>query len=238
LATKVRDKALLKLQAIDSEIDSLKHAVETAPEIQELKGTEDKLREAGKEDAATKEQIKDIEHVQKKLEDESARLDTKIKGEEKKLYAGTIGNPKELMALQAEISALSEEKDDVDTKFLVGEDDLKDAKDREAGMASEIDGLSRKKADLEKALKEKLRDLNERILILEQDRSEPLKALDETTLKTYGQMREKGHGVAVATVEDRVCGGCHMENSEDSGHGDSAGPVRRCEYCHRILITT
>lgn len=236
LATK-RDKALLALQELDSTLDRMKLDLENMPEKQELIQIEEDLVENKASLATAEKSLTAIEHVQKKREDESKRLEDKIKNEENKLYAGTIGNPKELMALQEEIKILSDEKDTVDTEYLIGLDELAEALAAETEIKNRIDGHEHRSRELSDNIATKTKELETGIAATEEKKIEPLKEIDELTLRIYEQMRVKGHGTAVATAADGVCNGCHLENSEDSGHGEINGPVRRCEYCHRILIT-
>jgi uncharacterized protein len=235
---KKRDKALLALQAIDTAIDQLKQSLENMPEKLELTETEAILREAADKSAGAKEQLGAVEHAQKKREDESARLDEKIKKEEKKLYAGTVNNPKELMSLQQEIKVLTDEKETVDTEYLIGLDELEAAQKTLAEISRDIDEGEKTAKNLKSAIDKKTNEIEKAITSEEEKRMAPLKDIDEMAMKTYEQMRIKGRGVAVAVATEGVCGGCHLENSEDSGHGATDGPIRRCEYCHRILITT
>jgi uncharacterized protein len=237
LATK-RDKALLALQELDSSLDRLKLDLENMPEKQELNQVEEDLEDSRMSLTTAEELLTAIEHVQKKREDESKRLDDKIKNEERKLYAGTINNPKELMSLQEEIKVLSEEKDTFDTEYLIGLDELAKALAEETEIKNRLDDQTTRARDLSDNIESKTKELETSIAEAEEKRDAPLKEIDELTLRAYEQMRVKGHGTAVATAADAVCSGCHLENSEDSGHGEINGPVRRCEYCHRILITT
>lgn len=235
---KKRDKALLVLQEIDSSLDRFKQDIEIMPEKQELALIESTVKETRDKKAEAEEILAVSEHDQKKREDESSRLEEKIKSEEKKLYAGTVNNPKELMSLQQEIKVLSDDKDTVDTEYLIALDELAEAQAQETEMNNALREEVARVKELTETIAKKTKELNESIAAAEEKRQAPLKDLDEMTLKTYEQMRVKGHGTAVAPATDGVCGGCHLENSEDSSHGASDGPVRRCEYCHRILITT
>jgi len=227
----------LELQEIDSTLDRLKKDLETMPEKQELAEIESQLQASRDELAEAEKSVVDVEHSQKKREDESTRFEDKIKNEEKKLYAGTVTNPKELMSLQQEIKVLSDEKDTVDTEYLIGLDELSEAQGLEAGLKNDLRDREEKAKTLAETISKKSRELKEAIAGLAEKRDAALKDIDEMTLKTYEQMRVKGHGKAVAIAAEGVCGGCNLENSEDSGHGPSGGPVRRCEYCHRILIS-
>ncbi len=238
MALNKRDKALLALQNIDSELDRLKQDLESMPEKQELIEIEERLADTREKLAEAETAMGNVEHAQKKREDESSRLETKIANEEKKLYAGTINNPKELMSLQQEIKVLSDEKDTVDTEYLIGLDELSESRAAEDKQKKVIaDGEDRAKA-LTDFIAEQTKETEGKSAAAEEKRKSHVNEIDELTLKTYEQMRVKGRGLAVAAAVEGVCGGCNLENSEDSGHGPSDGPVRRCEYCHRILIST
>ncbi len=232
-----RDAALLKIQEIDSTLDRLKKDSEQIPEKRELNEIRSQLKASRDDRAMAEKSVAAIEHSQKRLEDESKRLEDKIKNEEKKLYAGTVTNPKELMSLQQEIKVLADEKDTVDTEFLLGLDELAKAQSTESELKDDLNDKEDKTETLTETIEKKRLELEEAVAGLEEKRKTVLKDIDETTLEIYDQMRIKGRGIAVAVDVAGVCGGCNLENSEDSGHGPSGGPVRRCEYCHRILIS-
>lgn len=231
------DKFLLKLQKIDSALDNLKHDLENIPERPELDHTETCLREIGVTLAKTREEVTSLEHTRKEREDATARLQAKIAAEEKKLYAGKIGNPKELMSLQQEIRVLESDKDELETEYLVGLDALTEAQEHEQGLAVEEANHTHQAANLKSALISSQARLLHEIEIKEEERETTLKQLDKSVLNEYEMLRAR-NGLAVVTAPEGICGGCYMENSEDSEHNINEKKTRRCEYCHRIIVST
>lgn len=231
-------KTLLETQKLDTEIQGLNREVEGLAEEHHLSDLLEQLKEAREAQKAAEGGIVDLEQRQHKLDGELDLLSSKIKKEEEKLFSGSVMNPKELSAIQAEILSLRKRSDEMETEDL----EMMEAIDR--GLA-EVDSSEKNARDVA-AEERKARDLYARDLADKEHRVRELEArrdafkreLDEETVAIYEKLlRDKG-GLAVAMIDKgKNCGGCHIEFTRTQidrfQHNEG---IFRCEYCRRILV--
>ena len=98
-------KQLLDVQVLDTVLTQLDHRQQQLPERAELADVEEQLA-AIRAEVEQAEQVKhELEKNQKRIEDEVSLIADKISAADKQLYGGTIGDPKQLQALQDEIAS-------------------------------------------------------------------------------------------------------------------------------------
>lgn len=230
---------LLSIQKLDTEILGLKRDIEGLAEKHNLGGLLEQLGKTKEARAEAQKNLDDITHDQHKLDGELALLSSKIKKEEEKMFSGTIMNPKELSAIQAEIFSLRKKSDEMET----GDLELMEAIDggraevEETGrMVEEVSAEERRARDeYDRGLVEKEHQVGE----LEGERNKLKQEVpDEDILALYEELLESKGGLAVAVIDHgRNCGGCHIEFSRtqiDRFQHDEG--VFRCENCRRILV--
>lgn len=229
---------LLDLQELDTRIFTLKREIEELAEVHHL----DELAEALAEVRGlleTKEQdLEELKHKQLKLDGEVDILESKIKQEEQKLFSGTIMNPKELSAIQAEILSLRKKRDEMETEDLEemeGIDELRAAvsqaaEDSEKFAASQEGALGLYRSE---------RDEKERqVFEFELKRDTLKRDVPPEVIEDYEKLLVTKGGIAVVQVElGRSCGGCRIQfsNSMVDRLQHEEG-VFRCETCRRILV--
>ena len=231
------DRALLKLQEVDSEISRLTHrreelesaaAVRAAAEV--VVGAENLLGDL-------RLSLDEISSRQKRMEFDDDAMGQKLEAEQKRMYDGTISNPKQLQAVEAEIKSIKER-----TTRL--EDDLLELMEQRDTLEGEIRTAE---TDLAKAREEHDRLADETARDLVQVRSdldaaassrEPLAAgIDEELLELYDDLRASKHGVGAAALVDGVCQGCHEQlSSMELDALKRAEGIRRCPHCRRIIV--
>jgi predicted nucleic acid-binding Zn-ribbon protein len=158
---------------------------------------------------------------------------------ERKLYGGTIRNPKELADLDADLSSLKTQvgkREDTLLSLLV------EMEEAEALLGSARSTLSETEAvwqrDQAALLKEKSQ-LEHEIADLERRRRDQLPAVDASSLRLYQLLRERHRGQAVAGVERGMCQGCRIAlpmsllQKARSGVG-----LVQCVSCERILLVS
>src|SRR2546426_2694762 len=158
---------------------------------------------------------------------------------ERKLYGGTIRNPKELADLDADLSSLKTQvgrREDTLLSLLV------EMAEAAALLGSARSTLSETEAvwqrDQAALLKEKSQ-LEREIADLERRRRDQLPAVDASSLRLYQLLRERHRGQAVAGVERGMCQGCRIAlpmsllQKARSGVG-----LVQCVSCERILLVS
>jgi uncharacterized protein len=202
-----RAQVLYELQQTDSEIDrrsaklqGIEAGLADTIALDEANVVAKERREAV---AAVKSRLKTIEW---EVED----FDRRIATQDKKLYDGSIKNPKELSSLQHEVNHLRELKraaEDRELETLVeleereGEQSSADAEvgRLEAERKSRVEELSMEKAEVEAVLAE-----------LQAKRASQVAVVDPADLPRYEKLRPQKKGQAVALVDKEVCKGCQM----------------------------
>jgi hypothetical protein len=228
---------LLELQEIDSAIDHMVHRKEQLEAGEELKAARAAMEEAEGRLGEIRLAIDAVGREQSRLEHEIDSMGAKADAENKRLYNGSIANPKELEALQHEIASLKERRyrtedelldqmvrrEDLEARAAEAEEEVADARGRvEAIGGDAVQELERIDSDL--SAKRASRDA----LVPE---------VDEDLLELYEDLRRQKKGVGAAAIVDGVCQACHEKLSAmELDRLKKTDGVKRCEYCRRIVI--
>ena len=233
--TKLSD--LYGLQEIDLEIDSRLVAL---AEAEESTGETEELLSA-RADAESLQQIvrelqKNVRAAEQQVEDMAA----KIQPIEKKLYGGSIRNPKELSDLQEDVRSLQARKRQLEDQLLEAMSELEDA---EGVLTAARDALSALDASWQAEQARLLREqttLTAELAALDERRREQVHLIDRATLALYDALRVAHQGRAVAKVERGMCQGCRislpmtlLQKARSSGEA-----LVQCSSCERILYVS
>jgi hypothetical protein len=225
---------LLALQEIDLRRDGRRALI--ADIDSRLGETEDLIvaREAVK---AADAELTQLNRAQRDLEARLEDLEARIRPLEKKLYDGSIRNPKELTDLQREVEHLKARRGQLDDEGLSLLDRLEEAaaalarargglERTEAAWREEQGGLS---ADRAQAQQESDR--------LQVERDQRTREMDGKALGLYETLRGHRQGRAVAVVERGACQGCRLTLPthlvQRVRQGDA---LVQCPSCERILV--
>ena len=227
--------ALVRLQQVDSQIDERQHRIETIRAA--LRGNAELNAAQAAHDEA-KRRLAAVEKRGRDLEWDVSDRSTRIADLERKLYGGTIKNPKELSGLQTEIEHLKETLAGVEEKALAVMAEVDEA--RAAAAAREralADIQARWKAE-ERALKTVGQGLVAALQELKTRRPQLAAALPPATLTRYEDVRKRQHGLAVARVDRNICLGCRT--TVPTAHVQMArqGQLAHCPSCGRFLTLT
>lgn len=222
-ALQQEDSALMRLKRQSAALDdgaSLQSAAEQADRnLQALIADEHRLHA----------DLKDAELQLKTVEE-------KISHFEKKLYSGSVVNPKELTALEKDIESLKRFRSDMDERILIlweeaerNHAQIEEARTRHAQAVQSYEAHHRnylaQKAAIEK----------EAALHLRQ-RQALTRQVDSASLQKYDVLRPKLGGVAVAKVEDSVCAACHTAvTAYNMTRLKEDAVMITCESCGRLL---
>ena len=228
---------ILELQELDSTIDRLDHRREQLEAGEELSAIRKEMEEADARLGEVRLAGDAVATESRRLELEIESMNAKLDAEQKRMYDGSIVNPKELEALQHEISSLKDRrsraeddlleqmvrKEDLDARGVEAEKDATAARTR----VEEVGGDAVKELDQISA------DLAAR----RTEREALVAAFDEELLELYDELRESKHGVGAAAIVDGVCQACHEKLSAvELDRLKRTDGVKRCEYCRRIVV--
>jgi predicted nucleic acid-binding Zn-ribbon protein len=230
--------ALLSLQEHDTTTDQLVHRRAHLPALAELEQIMGELTALEATTAEVQARRHDLGRDQQRLEDEIANLNDKAIKHDKTLYGGTIGNPRELQALQDEIGALKRRIHQLEDQEL-------ELMEQIEPLDAELGTSERTRADLDargSALRAQIAE--EQVAIdadlerVSAERAAIAEGIEPDLLSEYDTLRPQSGGIAIARLVSGHCGGCHL--------GLSAVEIDRikklppeapahCEECGRLL---
>jgi uncharacterized protein len=228
---------ILELQELDTTIDRLDHRREQLEAGEELSAVRKEMEEADARLGEIRLAGDAVAAESRRLDHEIESMNAKLEAEQKRMYDGSIVNPKELDALQHEIASLTERRSRAEDDLLeqmVRKEDL-DAR----GAEAEKDATAAR-TRVEEVGGDAVHELDEIAVELAARRSERealVTAFDEELLELYEELRESKHGVGAAAIVDGVCQACHEKLSAvELDRLKRTEGVKRCEYCRRIVV--
>lgn len=173
------------------------------------------------------------------LKDAELQLKTveeKISHFEKKLYSGSVINPKELTALEKDIESLKRFRSELDEKILIlWEETERNKAQIEEARSQLAKAMEQYEAQHQSYLQQKAAIEKEAALHLQQ-RQVLTRQVDSASLQKYDTLRPKLGGVAVAKVENSVCTACHTAvTAYNMTRLKEDTMMITCESCGRLL---
>jgi predicted nucleic acid-binding Zn-ribbon protein len=228
---------LLDLQGIDLTVDRLRArmaGLEAGGEVlavrKQLEETESRMGEA-------KLALDGVSRDQRRLEGDVDSMQQKIDAERKRMFDGSVVNPKELQAIGAEVESLQHRKARTEDLVLEQMEQREELEARVSNLEAEAGGARVRVEEIEETSGREHVEI-ERELADAITRREALAAkVDGELLEQYEDLRRQKKGVGVAALVDGVCQGCHQKLSAVYLDRLKRSPdILRCEYCRRILI--
>ena len=226
-------KQLYELQEIDLDIE---RKTETLTQLKSQLGKDDDLVSVRTALDTARKHLADLEHQQHTAEWGVDDLVTKITLEEKKLYEGSLKNPRELMNLQHEIDLLKERRRQQEEQLLAIMMEVDTNQQDVALKLSELEVMERDWQANQERLSRDQTDLETDLAILEQKRELLRGQTDLASLEGYDELRQAKQGLAVAKVVQGSCQGCRIslpmsyQQRARTGH-----KLVTCSNCGRIL---
>lgn len=224
---------LTTLQAYDSEASALKAALSDVElRLHGDSELDDARRVYHDLEARLADLRRDHRHVDAEVKDFTARIDP----EERRLYDGSVKNPKELQSIQQEIEGLVAQR----TKL---EDALLEVMGRIEATERDLGNAKKRASDLEtrwqhrqQELRLEANRLGEAISLADQRRERQKGLINPRTLATYEDLRRRKGGAAVARLQAGVCSGCRIQ-VPDAVRRKVFSPslLAQCPSCERIL---
>ena len=225
-------KQLYHLQEVDLELESNEQALNQIAsqlgESQAVLRAQDKLK-------LEQQRLEELKREQHSAEWEVDDLITKLSTDQKKLYSGSIRNPKELTNLQHEIDGLKTKRDRLEDRALEVMDQVELT---EASTASQSRQLKRLKAEWNRQQKQyssRIEQLKAILSDLQHKRQLILAKTDPQALEFYHQLKQQ-KGTAIAKVEQGICLGCRISLPTTELQQVRSGNLVQCSSCGRILF--
>ena len=227
---------LYALQEIDSAID-LARATLTA--VEEQLGETEELVTARAAVEDHREALRALRESQRDVEWQVDEARSHVAAVEKKLYGGTVRNPKELEGLNDDANMLKGQlrlrEDELLNHMVKVEEEESALRQAEAALKEVEGGWGSEQADL---MDQKKR-LEEELAELEKSRQAQSGSIDGHVVELYDLIRERRQGKAVVKVERGMCQGCRISLPMSILQKARSGfDVVQCVSCERILYVS
>ena len=230
---------LLAVQDHDTLTDQLIHRRRTLPARAELDGVMAQLAALEARAAEVEGSHHELTRAQQRLEDEISSLNEKATQHDKTLYSGSIGNPRELQALQDEIGALKRRVGQLEDKELELMEEIEPMEIELARVAAERSSLDEAAASLRAQIAEYEVAIDTELDTVAAERAALVEGVEPALLAEYEQLRPHSGGIAIARLVGGSCGGCHLGLSAvevDRIRRLPSDALVHCEECGRLLV--
>jgi predicted nucleic acid-binding Zn-ribbon protein len=230
----IRGEPLYELQDLDLELEQGHRRIS---EIKQTLGETETVLRAREAVAQTQEQHRSWLRRMRDLELEIGGLTTRITNSEKRLYGGRITNPKELADIQNEIASLKRRRAELEDELLEA---MLQAEADEETLEARREALVRIETDWQdqqEQLQEEMSQLETRLAQAEEERQKLRQSIHPEDLVLYDKIRSHYGPIAVAILQDGVCGFCAVAPSSTKLTRIRSGrELLQCSNCSRILL--
>jgi predicted nucleic acid-binding Zn-ribbon protein len=228
---------ILELQELDLSIDRLETRREQLEGGEDVRAARERMQAAEERVGELRLALDSVVTELTKLEHNADSLEKRIAAERKRLYDGSVANPKELEAIQAEIRNLTDRKRRVEDLELDQMERREDMEGKLPQLESELAEARTRLAEISAGSETELADITKALQDRRAERSALADQFDGEFLDLYEDLRRTKRGVGAAALVDGVCQGCHQKlSAAELDRIKRSEGIRRCEYCRRILI--
>ncbi len=230
---------LLSVQEHDTTVDQLGHRRAHLPSRDQLATTMGGLAELEAGVAGLEARRHDLAKDQQRLEDEIALLNDKATQHDKTLYSGSIGNPRELQALQDEIGALKRRIRQLEDQEIEVMEQIEPLDAELAQSAARRTELAGQAAALRAQIAEEEVAIDAELDQVRAERDQLAGTVEPDLLAEYERLRPQSGGIAIARLVGGSCTGCHLGLSAvevDRLRKLPEDAVAHCEECGRLLV--
>ncbi|HEX2924530.1 MAG TPA: C4-type zinc ribbon domain-containing protein [Chloroflexota bacterium] len=224
---------LRELQEVDSALDRAREGLE---QRRARCGDDAELVPLRESQESTKQQLHVLQSRGKELDHELEKQSGKLKVQEKKLYDGSVKNPKELSDLSKDAANQKAAVSQLETQVLENMDAVEVASLEVQRAGAALDEKEKAWRADQGVLEQECAALESEIERLNGKRSALVPQIDPPTLRLYESIRRTRGGLAVVPIEQRTCRGCRisLSSSEIQRARTSVEPIT-CQSCGRIL---
>jgi predicted nucleic acid-binding Zn-ribbon protein len=225
--------ALFQLQQLDLELERLlseQQSVETS-----LKGNSG-LQKIRAENNIAQQQLRSGLQAQKEAEWALEELSQRLTTQEKRLYSGTVNNPKELYTLQQEVQRLRAQQsrqEDMALEVMEAADALQEIARRKAEALEQAEAIWSRESETLEARRDQLEIRKQE---LQAKRAQMANSIDAEIISRYDAMRRTKQGRAISKVEQNSCQWCRVIlTPSELQRVRTSKDLQTCSNCGRIL---
>ncbi|WP_257425888.1 zinc ribbon domain-containing protein [Nocardioides carbamazepini] len=232
---------LLDLQALDAQIDQLRHQRNNPAEAAEIK---DLLGRRADVDGRLRDQrivVDDLAVAQAKADADVEQVKARRTRDRERMDSGAVGNPKDLERMQHELESLERRISTLEDEELEVMEQLEEAQSALVELTSAVEDLDGRLGLLTTARDEKLAALDAEIGAVSGGRAAIVAEIPADLVALYEKLRASKGGIGVGTLRARQCSGCQLSLDAGELAAIRATPpetVLRHEECQRILVRT
>ncbi len=228
-----RASQLYDLQEIDSGLDSrvarMRQIDNDMIDSEALVAARARREEAAVTLARDQADLKRLSH---EVDETSARLKTL----ERKMYDGSVKNPKELAQMGEEVSHLKARLKDLEDSTLDAMLATEASEEAKAEAQQSYDNAMKEHELYHAGLIEEKDKLLSQAKVLQVKRQRAISDLPWADLQAYERLRRAKGGVAVAAARGAICGGCHSTIPVNiMRQARMPSELTPCPTCGRIL---
>lgn len=228
-------RALLEMQKIDLEIMQLNHEIDTLPQKDKIV----ECRAKRKELVLKRAQIVDLQDEAEQRVDALGTEDRetldRIEDVKKKIHE--TSDYRVVTKSNKELEGLVKRREKIEFELENVSQRLEKANALMEKADASIAAVDEAEAKLTKSYQQKGIALKKRIEELTVSRKDVVARVPEDYLERYDKLRAQKGGIAVSTLEDRMCSACRVEYQEGQLiQAKSEAPIAHCPICNRMLI--
>jgi len=224
---------LYQIQNFDLEVDKNERRIK---ELKKIISYNDDVKEIESKCLVVESDRKKQQSTLKKISDEAATVQNKIKKSEQSLYDGSIRNPKELQSVNIELASLKNRVSVLDENQLEIMFEIENLDATILGFQNELENLLQEKRNQNEIFVNEIKDLEKSNNKLAVEKEPILSQVDPEFLLIYKKLRKTKNNVAISMVIDNSCSVC--------GNGLTPMDVQKtksgedeiyCPVCKRFL---
>lgn len=224
---------IVTLQGLDAEVAILR---DTLVEVErKLAGDEAlDLVEAALAEAETA--VADSQREQRRLDGEIAGYTAKVEPEEKRLYDGSVKNPKELANIQHEVELLKAARGRLEDELLELLTRLEGETASRSTLSAEVAAHNTRRSEDVAALQREAARLLKLIATAEAKSQAQRLKVPAVSARLYDEVRRRKGGMAIARITGGTCGGCRISLPDQLRRRALNSEIpAQCPNCDRIL---
>jgi len=223
---------LIRLQNIDTKLKDLNDLLGDLPsKVEDLNNQEESIKNSI---ISKKSRSKELDLEINKGELDVSDLSGKIDKLKDQLFLVT--NNKQYDALMAEMDHLKEKRTGSENELIELMEEKELTIQLIVSMESELQSLSENLTVRRKKLESVIEESAEEKILLQEQRAQNVKDIDQNTLRVYNRVIEHRGGLAVVPLQGSACGGCgaHIPPQTVS-EVRAKSAVHTCGVCGRFL---
>lgn len=226
---------LLDLQEVDLQIDRLLEERQSLPELDSYRAADARLKSIESDLSVADGELTRAEEELAASDAKLTTLEAKLGEHETRLFAGGM-TARETEHMRLEVQSLRGQQEAMEERVLGMLEGLDPARERTARLGEQREKAVEEKGRLESSIREQWKTIDAEIARKEERKREALEPIEPSLLELYEKLRRIKEGVAVARLENSVCGGCHMVLSPAEHEEALRTDPPRCVHCRRILV--